>query len=82
MTTHDDTLFLTLMLERARLALQKTAGVDRAGFEEDETLRLAVAFLVQNVGEAACGVASETKDSHPEIAWHQITGMRHRIVHD
>jgi uncharacterized protein with HEPN domain len=34
------------------------------------------------IGEAATKVPAETCAAHPEIAWAQIAGMRHKIVHD
>jgi uncharacterized protein with HEPN domain len=33
------------------------------------------------LGEAASQVPSETKDSHPKIAWTAATRLRNRIVH-
>jgi uncharacterized protein with HEPN domain len=53
----------------------------RAEFDADEVLRLALTYLIQIVGEAASQISQETKDAHPEIQWHSIVGMRHRIVH-
>jgi uncharacterized protein with HEPN domain len=43
---------------------------------------LALAHLVQTIGEAARRVSDHTKTACPEVPWRQIMGMRHRIVHD
>jgi uncharacterized protein with HEPN domain len=34
------------------------------------------------MGEAARGISLQFKADHPEVAWPQIVGMRHRIVHE
>ncbi|HEY7246253.1 MAG TPA: HepT-like ribonuclease domain-containing protein, partial [Xanthobacteraceae bacterium] len=33
------------------------------------------------LGEAAGKVSAATQAAHPEIAWREITGMRHRLIH-
>ena len=78
----DEELYLSHMLETARKATKKTRGISREVYDEDENLRLALAHLVQILGEAARHVASETQAAHPDIAWREIIGMRHKIVHD
>ena len=82
MSKKDDNVYLGHMLEKARKICAKSAGLDRARFDADEDLRLALLHLVQVVGEAAGRVSAQTRAAHPEILWHKITGMRHRIVHD
>ena len=37
---------------------------------------------IQIVGEAAGKVSSAVCEQHPEIPWTEITGMRHRLVHN
>jgi uncharacterized protein with HEPN domain len=34
------------------------------------------------MGEAARRVSSSFQDSHPEIPWKAVIGMRHKVVHD
>ena len=78
----DDTIYLGHMLDMARRASSKVCGLSRADYDEDENVRLALAHLVQTIGEAAARVSQDTRASHPEIPWRQIVGIRHRIVHD
>jgi uncharacterized protein with HEPN domain len=78
----DDELYLSHMLETARKAIAKSQAVTREIYDEDENLRLALAHLVQILGEAARHVTFETQASHPDIPWREIVGMRHKIVHD
>jgi uncharacterized protein with HEPN domain len=50
--------------------------------EATEALALAVPHAVEIVGEAASRVSRPFCEAHPEVAWSEVTGMRHRIVHD
>jgi uncharacterized protein with HEPN domain len=70
------------MLDMTRKALDKTRGITRDAYDDDENLRLALTHLVQVIGEAARRVSPEFCDEHPEIPWTEIVGMRHKVVHD
>lgn len=78
----DDAVYVGHMLDMARKAAARVTTRSRADFDADEDLRFALAHLVQTVGEAASRVSAAYRASHPEIPWRQITGIRHRIVHD
>ena len=77
-----DLVYVGHMLDMARKAVDKTAGVSRQSYDGDENLRLALTHLVQVIGEAARHVSREFADAHPEISWTEIIGMRHKVVHD
>ncbi len=51
----DETVYLGHMLDRARKIIAKVQGKTRADFDGDENLRLALAHLIQTIGEAAQG---------------------------
>ncbi len=78
----DDGIYLGHMLDTARKATKRVAGKSRADYDADEDLRIVVAHLVQTIGEAASRVSAVCREAHPEVPWRQITGVRHRIVHD
>lgn len=77
----DDTIYLVHMLETARKAAGKVAGLDVERFLEDENLHLACVHLVQVIGEAASRVSTEQRARHATVPWRQVIGMRHRMVH-
>lgn len=77
-----DLLYLGHMLDCAESAVAKLSERSRADFDNDENLRLALAHLLQTIGEAARRVSSAYRDSHPDIPWSAIIGMRHKVVHD
>lgn len=77
-----DDAYLLDMLLAARKVQSFTAGVTQEQFERDEILQNAVLHMIQIIGEAASKVSPSLRDAHPEIPRSQITGMRHRLVHD
>ena len=70
------------MLDMAKKAVAKAAGLTHDSYERDENLRLALTHLVQVIGEAGRNVSRGFCDEHPEIPWQEIVGMRHKVVHD
>jgi uncharacterized protein with HEPN domain len=73
--------YLTDMLVYARKANSRVAGLTRAEFDQNETLQLAVTYLIQIVGEAASRLSEVTRATLPDLPWHDMIGMRHRLVH-
>ena len=78
----DDAVFAGHMLEMACKARAKVQGKERADFDADENLCLAVTHLIRVVGEAARQISPAFQRAHPEIPWDSIVGMRHKVVHD
>jgi uncharacterized protein with HEPN domain len=70
------------MLDLSRKAASKIVNVRREEYDRDENLRLALAHLLQAIGEAARRVSREYQKAHREIPWGGIVGMRHKVVHD
>jgi uncharacterized protein with HEPN domain len=70
------------MLDAARSIAEKSEGIERATFDQDDNLRLAIAHLIQTIGEAAARVSDDYRKDHQEVPWRDIVGMRHKIVHD
>lgn len=63
----DDGLYLGQMLDTPRKAVSKIQDISRTAYDQDENLRLALAHLVQIVGEAARRVSPESQATHPAI---------------
>lgn len=77
-----DLVYVGHMLDLATKAVSKTRGISRQTYDADENLRLALIHLIQTIGEAARQVSREFCDSHPDVRWADIIGMRHKVVHD
>jgi uncharacterized protein with HEPN domain len=70
------------MLDTAQRGVAKIRDKTRQDFDADENLRLALAYLLQIIGEAARQVSAGFRESCPSIPWDAIIGMRHKVVHD
>ena len=82
MSKRREIVYVGTLLDAARRAHAKVSGVTKEQFDGDDTLQLALTYLLQNVGEAATKVPDEVRSKYPQVDWAAITGMRHRIVHD
>ncbi|RHU24638.1 MULTISPECIES: HepT-like ribonuclease domain-containing protein [Parabacteroides] len=58
-----------------------TQGVDFESYKQNKILRFAVIKNLEIIGEAAYLLTKEFRDSHCEIEWNVIIGMRHVLVH-
>jgi uncharacterized protein with HEPN domain len=79
---HDDLVYVGQMVDLARRIEERVQRLDRATYDQDEDVRLALTHLIQTLGEAARRVGTPFRAAHPEIPWAAIVGMRHKIVHD
>ncbi len=77
-----DPLYLGHMLDSAEGAVAKLSGKSRIDFDSDENLRLALAHLLQTIGEAARRVSPRFRERHRDVPWSAMIGMRHKVVHD
>ncbi len=59
-----------------------TQNVTPEDIERDKMLRYAIVHSVQIVGEAAYKLSKEFCETHPEVIWKDIIGLRHVLVHD
>jgi uncharacterized protein with HEPN domain len=82
MSKRSEALYLGDMLEASRRAYAKAAAAGRDALGRDEDLQMILTHLIQIVGEAARNISETTRVAHPEIPWSEITGMRHKVVHD
>ncbi len=69
------------MLAAAVDAVEFTAPRSPSDLRTDRQLGLAIVKCIEIIGEAANQVSADTRDALQEIAWTDIIGMRHRLVH-
>jgi uncharacterized protein with HEPN domain len=77
-----DVLFLGHMLAAVERILEVVARTDRETFDRDWVIQDAVIRELEVIGEAAGRISEEFISNHPEIPWREITGMRHKLIHD
>lgn len=56
--------------------------VESSQILNDYGLQWTVTTPLYNIGEQTYQLSKELKDSHPEVPWSKVAGLRHRLVHD
>jgi len=70
--------------EAALLACSYVNGMDKATFLQDKRTQQAVIYNIMIIGEAATQIINEYPqftESHPEIPWREMRGIRNRMAH-
>ena len=78
----NDRFRLIDMLYAARLASDFVYGTERASVEANIFLQQGLAKFIQDIGEAANRVTSESQARHPQIPWRDAIAMRNYLVHE
>ena len=81
MSQHDDLVYIQDMKSFSLEVIEYTKDLTYEDFLGNRILQLAVVKLLENIGEASTKVSTLYKESHTEIPWSQIKGMRNRLVH-
>ena len=81
MPHNGDIVRLRHMLDAAREAIHYAAGRSRADLDQERPLQVLLVHSLEILGEAANGVSDAYCQSHAEIPWGIIIGMRNRLVH-
>ena len=78
----DDAAYLLDILIAANKAIGYLDELSWNEFETSELHQDAAMRALEIIGEAANRVSDSTKETHPEIPWNQVIGMRNRLVHE
>jgi uncharacterized protein with HEPN domain len=65
----------------AQLIIDFKQGMDKTAFANDLKTQSAIAHQLMVIGEAVKRLSAELHDSHPEIPWVLIAGMRDKLIH-
>jgi uncharacterized protein with HEPN domain len=77
-----DEEYLASIKETASEIQSWMQGFSLEAFLEDRLRCLAVAKLVEAIGEAAARLTKEARDNFPEVPWRYMSDTRNRLVHD
>jgi uncharacterized protein with HEPN domain len=77
-----DEAYLLDILIASRRAIHYLEDLTWNKFEISQLHQDAVVYSLEIIGEAANKINNKFKDSHPEIPWLLMVGMRNRIVHE
>ncbi len=81
MLREEDRIRLQHMLDAGRSAAGFIQGRRQEDLDADEMLTFALVRALEIIGEAAGQVSDTTREALPHISWHQIVGMRNRLIH-
>jgi uncharacterized protein with HEPN domain len=70
-----DEALLADMLDAAERIQSRLGAVTRSAFDENEDLQLAMAYLIQVIGEAASRLSEDQRRALPTVPWRDIIGM-------
>lgn len=76
-----DIVRLKHMLDAAIEIVEFMSGKSRDDLDNDRKLNLSIVHLLEIIGEAATGVSLDTQNSHTQIPWKAVIGMRNRLIH-
>jgi len=77
----DDSVRIRHILDAAREAISFADDRSRTDLDTDRKLNLSLVRLLEIIGEAARGISEEFRDSHPDLPWNKMVGMRDRLIH-
>ena len=63
-------------------ALEFVEGLDQEAFLKSKLHQHAVIRAIEIVGEAAGRLSPEFRSAHSDVPWREMTGMRHRLIHE
>jgi uncharacterized protein with HEPN domain len=69
------------MRDHAHEAISMLGSRTIEQLRDDRTLQLALAQLIEIVGEAASRVPKNVRDLHSSVSWQLAADMRNRLIH-
>lgn len=74
--------YLADILDAMEKAAQFVHGMTLEQFVKDSKTVFAVIRALEVIGEATKNIPQPVRDSHPELPWRDMAGMRDKLVHD
>ena len=81
MPKRDEKIIFEDILEAINKIEKYTAGMIYQKFVNDDKTTDAVIRNLEIIGEASNQLSEETQEKYNEIIWHQIIGLRNRVIH-
>lgn len=74
--------FLRHILVECNYITEKSKSVTFEQFRYDPTLTRAFTRSLEIIGEAVKKVPNDLRNTHPELEWKAIAGMRDKLIHN
>jgi len=78
----NDRVYLDHILEAIDKIQNFTNDISRFDFDRNVMIQDAVIRNVEIIGEATKKISKSLRQSHQEIPWNEIAGMRDKLIHD
>ena len=78
---HHDQVYLQHIREAASRIREYVEGIDEATFKKSHIVQDAVIRQIEIIGEAAKNLSPNFRNSHPQIPWRDLAGMRDKLIH-
>ena len=78
----DETRIVHMLQALERLELESVGVVSADVLSSNDLLTRAIMYDFIVLGEAANNISESYCVSHPEVPWQDVSGFRHKLVHD
>ena len=77
----DDSYYIEKILTDLKFIMDHTAEKTKTDLSQDEVLLDSIMFRIIQIAENSNRLTPHFLESHPDVPWYSIRGMRNRIVH-
>lgn len=77
-----DQVYLEHILEAITKIESFTKGISRFDFDHNVMIQDAIIRNIEIISEATKKISNEFTQSHQEIPWSEMAGMRNKLIHD
>ncbi len=74
--------YLRHIVDETEYLINRSVGLSKKEFLEDETLKRAFVRSIEIIGEAVKKVPDDIKGKHAHFEWRAMAGMRDKLIHD
>lgn len=77
----DDAARIRDIIEACSRIERAISGLDAASFAANDLVVRAVLYDFAVIGEAAKGISAAVRQTHPQVPWTEMAGMRDVVIH-
>ena len=78
----DDSVYLRHISDAIKIIEEYVHGLSNDQFLSYRMAKDAVVREIEIIGEAANNISDEYQQSHPEVPWGKMIGIRNKIIHE